>query len=216
MPGNRQRWAGDSRSARGRRTGRRTVLLQLPGRDWTDGWVSFRQDRRGHRRSVRRTDAVVSGEEIFDVVVVGGGGSGLAAAIEARTAGASVVLIEKNSALGGSTAWSIGSITSSGTPHQLRAGIADCAEDHWRDMAAFNGNLDTRDNPALRRILAEEMPQTFRWLLSHGIRFYGPMPEPPHRKPRMHNVLPNSRSFIVHLGRAARRAGVQIETGCRV
>jgi len=47
-------------------------------------------------------------QEDFDVVVVGGGGSGLAAAIEARSAGARVALLEKNEKLGGSTAWSIG------------------------------------------------------------------------------------------------------------
>ena len=147
-------------------------------------------------------------EEQFDVVVVGGGGAGLAAAIEARTATSRVVLVEKNTALGGSTAWSIGSITASATAHQIRSGIRDCPEDHWRDMAGFNGDLDARDNPALRRVLADAMPDTFRWLLAQGIRFYGPMPEPPHQRPRMHNVLPNSRSFIAHLGRAARRAGV--------
>ena len=67
-------------------------------------------------------------------------------------------------------------------------------------MAGFNGDLDARDNADLRRLLADEMPETFRWLLKHGIRFYGPMPEPPHTKPRMHNVLPNSRAFITHLG----------------
>ena len=50
-----------------------------------------------------------------DVLVVGGGGSGLAAAIEAREAGASVLLLEKNEKLGGSTSWSIGSVTSTGT-----------------------------------------------------------------------------------------------------
>ena len=43
-------------------------------------------------------------DEVFDVVVVGGGGTGLAAAIEARALGRSVVLLEKNPALGGSTA----------------------------------------------------------------------------------------------------------------
>ncbi len=112
----------------------------------------------------------------FDVIVVGGGGAGLAAAIEARAAGAEVLLIEKNASPGGSTAWSIGSVTATGTPHQARLGIVDRADDHWADMAAFNGNLDSRDNPVLRRILAGEMPETFRWLLAHGIRFYGRCP----------------------------------------
>jgi fumarate reductase flavoprotein subunit len=124
-------------------------------------------------------------------------------------------LIEKNPQLGGSTAWSVGSVTASATPHQARKGIVDKPEDHWRDMAGFNGDLDGRDNPALRRVLAEAMPETFRWLLKQGVRFYGPMAEPPHSKPRMHNVLPNSRSFITHLAKSARRAGVAIQCGTR-
>jgi len=148
-------------------------------------------------------------------VVIGGGGAGLAAAIEARALGRDVVLLEKAERLGGSTAWSIGSVSASSTPHQLRKGIKDSPEDHWRDMAGFNGDLDERDNVALRRVMADAMPETFRWLLRHGVRFYGPMPEPPHQKPRMHNVLPNSRSFITHLERAARRAGVEIKTSIR-
>ena len=44
-----------------------------------------------------------------DVLVIGGGGAGLAAAIEARATSAYVVLVEKNPELGGTTAWSIGS-----------------------------------------------------------------------------------------------------------
>jgi fumarate reductase flavoprotein subunit len=150
-----------------------------------------------------------------DVIVVGGGGSGLVAAIEARAAGRDVLLIEKNPAPGGSTAWSVGSVTATQTPHQARKGIDDNPQDHWRDMAGFNGDLDARDNPGLRRVLADAMPDTFRWLLKHGIRFYGPMPESPHTKPRMHNVLPNSRAFITHLEKAARKAGVKIVCGAR-
>ena len=57
-----------------------------------------------------------------DVVVIGGGGSGLAAAIEAATLGRRVVLLEKAPHLGGSTRWSIGSITATNTPQQLRNG----------------------------------------------------------------------------------------------
>jgi fumarate reductase flavoprotein subunit len=152
----------------------------------------------------------------WDVLVVGGGGAGLAAAIEARAAGASVLLLEKNERLGGSTAWSIGSVTSSRTPHQRRRGIVDSPAAHWADMPGFAGALDARDNAALRRVLCEQIPSTFQWLLESGVRFMGPMPEPPHRQPRMHNVLPNSRAFIYHLERRARRAGVQIRCGARV
>ncbi len=152
----------------------------------------------------------------IDVIVVGGGGAGLAAAIEARAVGARVLLLEKNPSPGGSTAWSIGSVTATGTPHQQRAGIVDTPEEHWRDMAGFNGALDNRDSPELRRVLADHIPETFRWLLDQGVRFSGPMPEPPHQKPRMHNVLPNSRSYIVHLSKTARRLGVTVRTGFRV
>jgi hypothetical protein len=150
-----------------------------------------------------------------DVVVIGGGGAGLAAAIEARAKGTDVLLIEKNPRLGGSTAWSIGSITSTRTPHQARLGIEDSPEEHDADMALFAGELAARDNALLRRILCENMPETFAWLLSLGVRFFGPMPEPPHRRPRMHNVLPNSRSYIYHLERHARRRGVRIRCGTR-
>src|SRR6266545_2116753 len=87
-------------------------------------------------------------EETFDVVVTGGGGAGLAAAIEARTAGCTVVLFEKSASLGGSTAWSVGSVTASATPYQMRKGINDRPEDHWREMAGFNGDLDGRRSEA--------------------------------------------------------------------
>jgi succinate dehydrogenase/fumarate reductase flavoprotein subunit len=153
--------------------------------------------------------------ETFDVVVVGGGGAGLAAAIEARAAGRSVVLLEKNPKLGGSTAWSVGSITSTGTPHQIRQGLQDRPQDHFDDMPLFAGELAGRDNDELRRILCDEVPDAFRWLLGLGVRFYGPMPEPPHRRPRMHNVLPNSLSYIYHLERYARRIGVDIRLDTR-
>ena len=59
----------------------------------------------------------------FDVVVVGGGGTGVAAAIGARSAGASVVLLEKNATLGGTTARSIGSISATQTAEIGRAHV---------------------------------------------------------------------------------------------
>ena len=121
----------------------------------------------------------------FDVIVVGGGGTGLAAAIEAASLGASVVLLEKNGKLGGTTARSVGSVTSSCTPLQKAAGIEDSPEAHFEDMALFAGDLLPKDNLEIRRLLADNTPDTVRWLIDMGVVFFGPMPEPPHRVPRM-------------------------------
>lgn len=149
-----------------------------------------------------------------DVLVIGGGGAGLAAAIEARTGGARTILIEKNAALGGTTAWSIGSFTATGTPQQIKAGIEDSTDAHFEDMPKFAGPDADRDNPILRRLFVDNANDTLRWLMTLGVEFFGPMPEPPHTKPRMHNVLPNSRAYIRLLGKHAGRIGVDVR--CRV
>ncbi len=151
-----------------------------------------------------------------DVVVVGGGGSGLAAAIESASFGRRVVLLEKHTRLGGTTGRSIGSVTATNTPHQLRKGILDSPDHHLEDLNLFNAPLGAPDNEALKRILVDNAPETFRWLMAMGVEFYGPMIELPHRKPRMHNVLPNSGAYIYHLERKARALGVAIQTSARV
>lgn len=153
---------------------------------------------------------------LADVIIVGGGGAGLAAALSARESGASVVLLEKNPELGGTTRISIGSITASGTPHQKRKGIVDTADAHFEDMPLFAPHRASRDNPALRRILVDNVTDTIAWLTELGLTFQGPSEEPPHRVARMHVVLPNSKAFIYVLGRRARREGVDIRTGVKV
>ena len=148
--------------------------------------------------------------EVFDVVVVGGGGAGLAAASEAARLGRSVILLEKNARTGGSTSWSVGSVTATNTPHQKRAGIKDTPQEHFEDLALHAGPLAPRDNLRLRRILVDNTTDMLEWLMALGVVFVGPMPEPPHRYPRMHNVVPNSKSFAYHLTRHCRRLGVDI------
>ena len=152
---------------------------------------------------------------VCDVLVIGGGGAGLAAAIEARSTGAATILIEKNPELGGTTAWSIGSFTATGTPQQKKAGIDDSADSHFADMPKFAGLDADRDNPGLRRLFVDNANETLRWLMTMGVEFFGPMPEPPHTKPRMHNVLPNSRAYIQLLGAHAKRIDVDIRCGIR-
>ena len=145
-----------------------------------------------------------------DVVVVGGGGSGLAAAAEAARLGAKVIVLEKNPHTGGTTSWSVGSVTATNTPHQKRLGIQDSAQEHFEDLALHAGPLAPRDNLQLRRILVDNTTDMLEWLMRLGVVFVGPMPEPPHRYPRMHNVVPNSKSFAYHLTRHCRALGVDI------
>lgn len=152
----------------------------------------------------------------FDVIVVGAGGAGLAAAIEARSLGRSTLLLEKAEKIGGTTGRSVGSIAATNTPHQIRKGIKDCPEDHLRDLGAFNEKLNLPGNPVFARMLVENVPDTFRWLEAMGLEFFGPMTELPHKKQRMHNVIPDSRAYPFHLGRHARRIGVDIRTSAPV
>jgi succinate dehydrogenase/fumarate reductase flavoprotein subunit len=151
---------------------------------------------------------------VADVIVVGGGGAGLAAAAEAARLGRSVILLEKNSQPGGSTSWSVGSVTATNTPHQKRAGIQDSPQAHFEDLALHAGPLAPRDNLALRRILVDNTTDMLEWLMRLGVVFVGPMPEPPHRYARMHNVVPNSKSFAYHLTRHCEALDVDIRVGC--
>lgn len=148
----------------------------------------------------------------FDVIVVGAGGTGLMAALTAARLGRTVLLIEKNSTLGGTTRLSVGTICTTCTAHQKAAGIVDTPQEHFEDMAKFAGPLLPRDNLQLRKLLVENVPETFQQLVELGITFIGPIPEPPHRKPRLHAIVPHAKGYIDRLVRACRRLGVTVRT----
>ncbi|MGP6169961.1 FAD-dependent oxidoreductase [Microbacterium sp. A204] len=151
-----------------------------------------------------------------DVLVIGGGGSGLTAAISAATSGAKSIVLEKCARPGGSTGMSVGSFTAANTAYQYRAGVNDSIDLFIEDMKVANGKDEARENVALRRVLAENAGATLEWLSSIGVQFLGPTPEPPYEKPRMHNVLPNAGAYVTALLREARKRGVQVVTNVRV
>ena len=155
-------------------------------------------------------------ETAYDLIVVGGGGTGLMAALTAARYGRSVLLLEKALALGGTTGLSVGTVCTTSTPHQRAMGIDDSPDEHFEDMSKFTGPLANRDNLKLRRLLVDHVPETFQVLMDLGIEFMGPIPEPPHRYPRLHAVIPHARSYIQHLATACRKHGVTIRTGAKV
>ena len=153
---------------------------------------------------------------LADVLVVGGGGAGLATAAEATQRGLSVILVEKCEDLGGTTSRAVGSVSASGTEFQRRAGVKDSPDAHFADLAVLAGENAERDNEELRRLYVDNAGPTFEWLTSLGVSFFGPMPEPPNTHPRMHNVLPHSGAYIHFLKKAVNAGDSQILTGTQV
>ncbi|MES2189849.1 MAG: FAD-dependent oxidoreductase [Pseudomonadota bacterium] len=148
--------------------------------------------------------------ETADVVIVGAGGAGLIAACTAARAGSRVVLIEKAPRIGGTTALAVGSIMAAGTQQQRDDGIVDSAADHAEDLAGVARGFGISDNADLSRLMATHAAEAVAFLRSIGVVFANPLPQPPHRQPRLHQVMPGSASYIHHLDRACRKAGVVI------
>lgn len=126
------------------------------------------------------TDALVqAGGEVpvtrldADVIVVGGGAAGMGAASNAADAGATVLLFEKQSHLGGNTMLSGGYVYATGTQDQKDAGVEDSVEDlvaYWQMRA--EGHADE----ALLTLVAENSNDTVEWLRANGVElvFAGP------------------------------------------
>ncbi|WP_238364000.1 FAD-dependent oxidoreductase [Mesobacterium pallidum] len=82
-----------------------------------------------------------SGDETWDVVVIGSGAGGMSTAITAKKHGLSVAIIEKAPVFGGTTAFSGGVLWIPGNRHAQDAGIADSREDAVRYMKEETGNF---------------------------------------------------------------------------
>ena len=103
-----------------------------------------------------------------DVVIVGLGCAGVCAAIEAREAGADVLVLERASGGGGVTAMAAGHVyLGGGTRVQKAVGVEDSVEDMYTYLVM---NTPEPDETKIRRY-CEESVEHFDWLVAQGVPF---------------------------------------------
>lgn len=100
-----------------------------------------------------------------DVIVVGGGTAGLAAASELAERGREVMLLESTARLGGTLHVAAGHLAAAGTEAQRSAGVEDTPDAHFAEVLA---RTDGQVDHALVRAAVDEAPETLRWLLEAG------------------------------------------------
>ncbi|WP_180326789.1 FAD-dependent oxidoreductase [Raoultibacter phocaeensis] len=172
----------------------------------------------------------VSWDGEYDVIVCGGGGAGLTAAYSALENGAeSVVVFEKGSQCGGTTALAEGAIQAAGTSWQKEKGIADDTPDvlfnFW--MCDGEGLIDED----LVRTMADSAADNVQWMADNfNITYanvFGAYPTPylpaEYLKDRIHLIADASDPtktggavWITNALKAVKDKGGDVETGVEV
>jgi len=138
-----------------------------------------------------------------DLVVVGGGLAGLAAAITAADLGARVRLVDKRYKIGGTAMGAGGSFSAAGSRQQKARNIQDSPDLHFQEANRIGRG---RADPALLRLYTEQAAPTQAWLESLGVEFDPKSPRfaPEHELysvPRTSDAKGGGPGYIQVLGR---------------
>ena len=105
-----------------------------------------------------------------DVIVVGGGGAGMAAATRLAQLGKNVILVEKSGFLGGAISVSGGNQVVMGSQLQIDNGVSDDSVESM--VADFEANGANKNNKEILTLFAENVGATTDWLVaSCGITY---------------------------------------------
>lgn len=151
-----------------------------------------------------------------DVVIIGGGGTGLAAAGSAFENGAKVIVLEKLATLGGSTGLSGGAIGAPGTRFQAEQGIEDSKES-WTELWKERQSTSNPDSvyPDYNRVstFMDAAVDTTEWLvdtMNHkysSVQGYGVDPVA-----RLHFPEAGGASLIANMEKTLKDKGIDILT----
>lgn len=124
----------------------------------------------------------------IDCLIIGGGAAGLTAALAASETGESVLVVERDSQLSGSTALSSGLVPAAGTKAQAAQNITDSKDVFFGDIMSKNKNSA---DPGHVSTIVAQIADTLDWLSeTHGIPFHvlDDFLYPSHSHHRMHAV----------------------------
>jgi fumarate reductase flavoprotein subunit len=158
--------------------------------------------------------AVFSGH--VSVLVIGGGGCGLTAALAAKQSGAEVVVIERDESTLGTTAMSTGLIPAAGTRLQRERGIRDSAELFAEDILR---KADGATDAVIALELARQSARTVEWLMDDHrvpLSLVDSFLYPGHTVKRMHGTPNRTGSELMGaLAGAIERQGIDVLTEAR-
>ena len=106
-----------------------------------------------------------------DIIIIGAGGAGLSAAIEAAANGAEKVLVlEMTASTGGALNFTSGSMSAAGTIIQKEDGIEDTVESYIADIINNGDDFGGQPNEKLITVYANKAAEVFDWLYESGLK----------------------------------------------
>ena len=141
-----------------------------------------------------------------DIVIIGAGGAGLAAAVTAAEKGAKAIVLEKRSMPGGATNFAEGPFAAE-SPTQKRLKII-CTKDELFNIQMYYNHW-TLNAKQVREVI-NKSGDTIRWLEEKGIEFYMPMMYPNQSPMEWHNPTKGCPEIIKTFMKDCEQSGVEV------
>lgn len=152
----------------------------------------------------------------YDAIVVGSGGAGLTAALQAHELGLNVVVLEKNEKTGGNTSRASSGMNASESWVQLDEGIIDNNRDFYEETLKGGGLLNDR---AMLKYFVNHSALAISWLMKYGIRLTDLTITGGMSKKRAHrpaSMEPVGFYLTSRMTTQVKKAGIDIFTGAKV
>ena len=152
----------------------------------------------------------------YDAIIVGSGGTGLAAAIQAQQYGLNVAILEKNNFLGGNTMRASSGMNAAESIVQARLGVNDSMQKFYDETLKGGGYMNDRE---MLHYFVEHASLAIAWLEDLGIKvddltITGGMSKK--RTHRPSSMAPIGAFLVNNLLKIADEKNIPIFTGAKV